>query len=63
MQMLKYFRLYSECGTYSGAVVDFLPHVVADPLQLCLCDVLHRTHYMRDGLGTIEGTAAGLHVK
>lgn len=43
----------------SGAVVHFLPHVVADSLQLCLCDVLHRPHHMRDGLGTVEGTTTG----
>lgn len=63
MQMLKSFQHYSECGTYSGAVVDLLPYVVADALQLCLCDVLHGPHYMRDGLGTIEGTATRLHMK
>lgn len=60
---LKSFHHHSECGTYSGAVVDFLPHILADALQLCLADVLHRPHHMRDGLGTIEGAATGLHMK
>lgn len=54
------FIFYGECGTYSRAVVDFLSHILADVLQLCLCDVLHRPHYMRDGLGTVERTATGL---
>lgn len=47
-------------GTHSGAVVDFLPHIVADVLQLQLCHLIHRPHYMRDCLGTVEGAATGL---
>lgn len=43
----------------SGAVVDFLSHIVADALQLHLCDVLHRPHYMGDGLASSEGSATG----
>lgn len=57
MQQLRYSLLYSESGTYSGAVVDFLSHIMANVLQLCLCDVLHRTHHVRNGLGTVEGAA------
>lgn len=53
-------QIHGENGTYSGAVVDFVPHSVADVLQLCLSDVVHRPHYMRDGLGAIERTATGL---
>lgn len=52
---------HSESKTYSGAVVDFLSHIVADALQLHLCDVLHRPHYMGDGLASSEGSATGLH--
>lgn len=43
----------------SGAVVDFLPHVGADAVQLYLRDLLHRPHYVRDGLHATEGTATG----
>lgn len=46
--------------THSGAVVDLLPHVVTDVLQLVLRDLLHGPHHVRDGLGAIEGTATGL---
>lgn len=59
----KSFQHYSECGTYSGAVVDLLPHVVADSVQLHLCDLVHGTHHVRDGLGTVEGTPTGLLMK
>lgn len=51
---------YGECGTYGGAVVHFLPHVVADALQLRLCDLVHRPHHMLDGLLAVEDTTAGL---
>lgn len=44
--------------THCWAVVHFLAHVVADVLQLCLCDVIHRSHYMGNRSGTAEGTAA-----
>lgn len=54
---------HSGCGTYSGAVVDFLPHVGADAVQLYLRDLLHRPHYVRDGLHATEGTATGLRRK
>lgn len=54
------FLQNSESGTYSGAVVHFLPHVVADVLQLPLCDFFHRPHYMQDGLGAVERAATRL---
>lgn len=44
--------------THGWAVVDFLAHVVADVLQLCLCDVIHRSHYMGNSPGATEGPAA-----
>lgn len=59
-KLLKCFQILSESKTYSGAVVDFLSHIVADALQLHLCDVLHRPHYMGDGLASSEGSATGL---
>lgn len=51
---------YSEGGTYVGAVVDLLPHVVADALQLQLRHLLHWSHHVRDGLGAVVGAAARL---
>lgn len=46
--------------THCRAVVHFLSHVVADVLQLCLSDVIHRSHYMGNSPGATEGTAAVL---
>lgn len=50
-------------GTHCGAVVHFLSHVVADVLQLQFCDVIHRSHHMRESPGPIEGPAAELRRK
>lgn len=50
----------SKRETHCGAVVHFFSNVVADVLQLCFCDVVHRSHYMGNSPGTIEGAAAGL---
>lgn len=47
-------------GTHCGAVVHFLSHVVADVLQLRFCDVIHRSHHMKNSPGTVEGSTAGL---
>lgn len=44
----------------SGAVVDLLPHIGTDPLQLQLSDLLNRYHNMRDGFGPIESAATWL---
>lgn len=47
-------------GTYGGSVVDLLPHVVADALQLRLRDVVHRPHHVGDGLHAAVAAPAGL---
>lgn len=49
-------------GTHCGAVVHFLSHVVADVLQLRLCDVIHRSYHMKNSPGTVEGSTAGLEI-
>lgn len=49
-------------GTHCGAVVHFLSHVVADVLQLRFCDVIHRSHHMKNSPGTVEGSTARLEI-
>lgn len=50
-------------GTHCWAVVHFLSHVVADVLQLHFCDVIHRSHHMRNSPGPTEGPAPELERK